>query len=116
MSSSNFHRNASRNRGLACSAEGCNVSRAPGVSPFCEKHKAAHERYGHPLGHAVRSKEYAVERELASKFLSKHADHAAGTAAVTWLDGWLRTAATGRDATARWWVRNLAEHGITALQ
>jgi hypothetical protein len=69
-----FHAKANENRGRACRAEGCNIGRKA-VSPYCRAHARAVERYGHPLGRAIRPKEYAVERELVEKFVARQLDH-----------------------------------------
>jgi hypothetical protein len=110
-SSSSFHSKANANRGRACRVEGCFIGRKA-VSPWCNAHSKSADRYGHPLGRAVRPKEYTIERTLVEQFIAAHADHAGIQSALKWLRKWLDAANMSEDVPGRAEMQRLHAHAV----
>ena len=112
---SSFRAKAAHNRGLPCRVQSCLVGRAS-ISPYCDRHAKAVERYGHPLGRAVHPKrDYGVERELVSAFLAKHSSHPGVASAHHWLRRWLDEANLGQEVPGRSELQRLHAHMVSPL-
>lgn len=110
-----FRIKAARNRGLACRVQSCMVGRAS-VSPFCDRHAKAVERYGHPEGRALNPKrDYGVERELVASFLARHSQHAGVMSALKWIEKWLEEANLGQDVPGRAEMQRLHANAVSPL-
>jgi hypothetical protein len=113
-SNASFQSKAAMNRGLTCRVAGCYIPRKA-ISPFCSTHAKANERYGSPLGRAIRPKEYRVERQLVENFLAKHCEHEGVQNVIQWLRKWLDEANRGEEVPGRREIQRLASTGVTPL-
>jgi hypothetical protein len=87
------------------------------VSPYCDLHRKRVERFGHPDGRALSPKrDFGVELELISAFLTKHREHEGAVAALRWLQRWLDAASMGEEIAGRTEMQRLQLHGAQPLQ
>src|SRR3954467_10568863 len=85
---------AARNRALPCRLQGCARNRAA-ISPYCGRHAKAIEKHGHPLGRAIRRREYEAERTYVARLLERNRSHPAIGCGLRFLAEWLAAASRG---------------------